>query len=168
MKRLTLLTAVVSVMMLGASVSAHAEHNERGRRGDRNKGQQESHRAKTHKHSDGTYCSVDHNAGHQYQHVVEPSVCRMATEERAKLRRMRSRKIHLQQQYEYELNAFGWRYAKETYYTLQRVEHRLHSKRMQVRQLESQCEFAKQRQRRHYRYGWSDGYYRYRYSSYRN
>ena len=161
MKRMTILTGLVSVMMLGASVSAHADH-ERGKRQHGEK--HESHRAKAHKHSNGAYCNVDHG-GHYRDVVVEPSVCQIATEERSKLRRMRSRKIHLQQQYEYELDRYGWRVARETYYKLQRVQQRLRHKRIHVRNLETQCEIAKQRQYRDYRYGWSDGYYRYRYNA---
>lgn len=162
MKRLTLLTAVVSVMMLGASVSAHADHKDRERRE-----KDESHRSQTQKPWDDDYGYNRDTVydGRGSRRVAAPQACKMAREDEMKLRAMRSRKIHLQQQYEYQLRRYGWHFARHTYYQMVRVDRQIRAQRMHVWEMNQQCELAKRRHHHHdhNRYGWSDGYYQYGY-----
>lgn len=143
MKPLTLLAALgASVVMMGASVNAHADHREH-----RNE-HAKSHRAHQRQHA--------HHTGYTNTttRVVfrEPSVCTMASQYRNDVYNLQVQRTQLARRYRIQLRHYGWWTARHTYYRMLRVDRQISLAQAKAHNATRQCEIAKRQQRQYYRY----------------
>ena len=140
MKRMTLLTALAVSVVMGASVSASA--NDRQDKSTRESQYSNSRR--------------EHQHGNRRS---ESSVCRMATDYRARTWAQRTRVRKLQHHYNHDLAERGARHLHKSKHRLDRAKNELRKLRHQTQRYERKCEVAKYRRGRRYRNSYSYNYW---------